>query len=277
MSGGYPSARLGELANWQSLSFANNVDENTGTVLCGGPNAKGSWVQLTSSTAGTSLDATALQFCVYGANAGGAGAVGDPISVDFAIGASGSQSIIIPDVTIIWQNDGCDALVPMSIPKGTQIWARGQGVTAGDNICVGAKVVSSSFLTGEGVAGCDCIGFNSGTTLGTAVTWGQTNKGSYTQLIAATTRDYIGFCLSACIAYGATAGGQFVSDVAIGAGGSEYIIVNDVIYSSAGSYITNPISTFYPVPIPKGSRIALRGLHSNSGTATAYQTLYGFY
>lgn len=88
-------------------------------------------------------------------------------------------------------------------------------------------------------------------------------KGTYTQIIAATDFDIgmIGFQVNtALFSAGTQVGG--VWDLAIGSAGNEKVIVPNVLCGGAATSVTY----WYPIFIPKGSRIAFR-LQSESTTS----------
>lgn len=94
-----------------------------GTALTGGAGSKGSYVELTSATVPTSKDYAGLFLCFdLAAQAG-------PIKclVDIAIGGSGSQVVIIPNLVLapVVAFSAMDVeVIPVEIPAGTRVWAR---------------------------------------------------------------------------------------------------------------------------------------------------------
>jgi hypothetical protein len=138
----------------------------------------------------------------------------------------------------------------------------------------------------EGIAGYDAIGFNASTSGGTAIDPGTTanTKGSWVPLTASTAVDYVGI-LVALDGTNQTAWSfqNWLVDLAIGASGSELIIVPNFFADAPGTSATtvNTIGSvqFLPIPIPAGTRIAARA-QCSTNTATQRQlgiTVYGAY
>ena len=107
-------------------------------------------------------------------------------------------------------------------------------------------------------------------TQGTSVTPGTSNKGNWAQLIASTTSDTYGLviCINSNTASSASRG--TITDIGIGSSGSEVVLVPDLISGNAGGYSLGGLWYYFPVFIPKGSRIAARG----QGTVTTSYRVY---
>jgi hypothetical protein len=274
MSGGYPTG----------LSICSGNDYGTSgaqgaTVTSGAANTKGSWLQLTSSAA---ADISMLYICTnYYANSGN-----DQMAFDVGVGASGSEVAIVSNLMC----DGCfstgvggqgsgDILIPISIPAGTRISARCQSsATAGsDQGSISVKGWDSAFSQVDGCSGVDAIGFQSASTKGTAVTCSTNNtKGSYSQITASTSRDYIGLFGAMDLQHSNINPGDMTWDIAIGASGSEKIIVPSyACWGAAAGGLYPPVMQFLPIQIPAGTRLAARV--ATKTAATVGLTLYGVY
>lgn len=98
-------------------------------------------------------------------------------------------------------------------------------------------------------------GANLTTSQGTTITSGSpaNTKGSYTQLVAATARDYQGLMV---VIGGNSASSDALTDIAIGAEASEQIIAPN-LYCDA-ILMNNMFTYLLPLRIPGGSRIAAR-------------------
>ena len=125
MSGGFAS--LAALCNGQSVgaSIAAYTSGGTSVPFSATANTKGAYTQLTAATA---FDAMAVLIkVVYGNNTGPDTAV----AVDIAVGASGSEVVVVPNLNL---NDGPSgttystmvmySLIPLTIPAGTRVSAR---------------------------------------------------------------------------------------------------------------------------------------------------------
>jgi hypothetical protein len=93
--------------------------------------------------------------------------------------------------------------------------------------------------------------------------------GSYTQITSSTTRDYDGIILNANFLFPESTlvtNCEITIDVAIGASGSEQILCDKLrlpqTYGDLSAWVS--ISTYLPIAVPRGSRIALR---ANGGPA----------
>jgi hypothetical protein len=198
-------------------------------------------------------------------------------ALDIGIGASGSEVVVASNLMETANDSGYNVsnyCFPLSIKAGTRISARAQTSTSSSNTLFFQVILfDGAFTEIEGYAGVDALGFNSATTLGTAVATSSGAKGAYVQMAASTARDYAGIMMAMDIQGGS---GFYIADIdiAIGASGSEMIIIPDFyIWVNGGGSLTMP---YAPVPIPKGTRIAARALEANSG-ATIGITLYGVY
>lgn len=120
--------------------------------------------------------------------------------------------------------------------------------------------------TGLGGSYATAVGVDTSTSRGTAVTCsGSTNtKGSYAQLTASTPIDADGFDF---VFMRPSAAGMYMYDVAIGAGGSEQIILANICFDTLSQ--TDGESVFIPLPIKAGTRVAVRSQHSTTASATS--------
>lgn len=269
MPGGFP---LG-------LDVCNGTDQGTATgtsqgtsITAGAANTAGSFTQLVASSA---IDASWMIVICNQASAAGA------LAVDIAVGASGSEKVIAQQIVSV-EASGAAVAFPCSIPAGTRISARAQSSTASATVGVSVILFDGAFTQMDGNGGADSIGFVSGSTTGTTVTASaSTNtKGSYAQLVASTTRDYIGL-FGAFDTGGTTTAHHNLLDIAIGASGSEQVIIpNFPAVSSAQGLSANLFSPenipFTPILIPAGTRIAAR-MQSNVASSAMHVTLYGVY
>jgi len=201
-------------------------------------------------------------------------------AVDIGIGGSGSEVVVAQQLMASGATateGGHHYLIPCAIPAGTRIAARGQG--SASDTCYVSIVLFDAGFSGEGCAGVDAVGFQAGTTVGSSIvpSASANTKGSYTQLVAATSADYDGFYLSFNNVKASVTNAYYLLDVAVGALGSESVIVPNIVLTPGGM-ITSPGSTGpFWINIPAGSRIAARA-QASSASATAFGLmLYGIY
>lgn len=242
-------------------------------------NTKGAWTQLISSTPS---DATWMMIC---AKWKPTSAAQTRVAFDIGVGAGGSEKVIVSNV-VLWcyatNNGSFDAIaLPIQVPAGTRVSARCQatGTSGASSLWLVLQMFDGSFLV-EGAAGVDALGFVSSTTLGTAITPGVSGaKGSYAQLIASTARDYVG--IFAAMDQQTFSDANYYDDcydLAIGAGGSEKIIVPDFnAISGVQNGMIKAWWPYLPIPILAGSRIAARMACQGSPAIGMGLTVYGVY
>ena len=112
-----------------------------------------------------------------------------------------------------------------------------------------------------------------GSSLGANFTCGANDaKASWTELNASLTRDYAGFVLQ--IGDMGTANQTYLIDIAIGGAGSEKILVENVYVDASGTFYAGDNFDF-PIVLPKGARLAIRGQTSNGSNVTVRAQIHG--
>ena len=241
----------------------------------GSTNTKGSYTQLIAATTSDACAAVVTLNLILEAAA--------TSSVDIAVGASGSEHIIIPDLICPLGGDTIlntsSIMLPVNIPAGSRIAARTQCSTASKTVGISMQLFDGAIYGHEGAGGVDAIGFSSAATVGTAVVAGSQAKSAYVQLTAATARDYRGIFI-ATDAQSSNSNGtsrRTFYDIAIGASGSEQIIIPDWSNMTWAGLCVGYFSPFFEIEIPAGTRIAVAAGDTQSGTATTGVTVYGVY
>lgn len=206
----------------------------------------------------------------------------DGYSMDIGIGAAAAEKVIIPDLWFplnisITKFSATVVPLPFTIKAGTRISQRVQShftpATGDDStVYVNLQLFDTGFAIPEGFGGIDTLGFVSATTTGTSVTPGNQTMGSYAQIVASTSRDYSG--IFASIKHTAAFTQIRAYDIAVGAAASEQIIVNQIWFDQEGSV---GWTQFFPVQIPSGSRVSMRGYSQSSDVTAALVVLYGVY
>jgi hypothetical protein len=166
--------------------------------------------------------------------------------------------------------------LPIAIPAGTRIAIRSSGNKAADATNAAATRLYDSGFGAEGCAGADAIGFTATTTTGTTITAGSAAGvyGAYTQIIAATARDYVGFVID--FLNGSDIDWHLAT-IAIGPWGSEIPIIPNIgFYCSPLNYSNTVLGPFY-IPIPAGTRIAARLDDWYGGNEQVDIILHGLY
>lgn len=237
------------------VTLGNTTANYGGTTLAGSTTAKGAWTQIAASTP---VDAHEIIVDLMPSYVGGT----DTAVVDIAVGASGAEQIIIPNMLYSqdqWNGFATGKLrFPMQIPAGSRISGRCQI----KNAYVPQATVTLINNGAKNNAGQTIVtDYGTSTTYGTALTPTTGAKSAWVQLAATTSYDLSGFYLVL------GNGGSSVTttlwaaiDVGIGAAGSEQVVLPDYmagVDSNAEIYL--PVySDFIGMNIPAGSRIAVR-------------------
>ena len=282
MGGGWPIGY--ELCNGNdqnTYNFASGTPGGGGIAVVAGNGVYGS---LTQIVAATTFDTEwMIVFCTVPASYGSSWAW--QALCEIAIGPSGSERIIIPDLSFqIAQSANLNSFYsfPISIPKGTRISAACcEPVSNADTYGVHLQLFDGGFTQMSGAQGVDSIGMTVSTTLGTAVTPGNQVMGSWTQLIAATVHDYMGIIITMDNQNTAPQSDHWGFDIGIGPSGSEQVLVQSWPMSAAwtgsnGIASINSPSPFFPTPVPARSRLAVRSI-SHGGATGQSITVYGIY
>lgn len=235
----------------------------TNITSAGSANTKGSWIQLTASAPHT-VDGIIVQLVDYSAST-------RDFLVDIGIGAAASEVALINNLYCgsTPETPVYTYFLDVSIPAGTRISARSQAGAATQN-CVCTVLLLARGPGSSGLQKVTTIGATTASTAGTSIDPGASanTKGAYTQLIASTVEKIS--ALAVCIgnqAQQSRTQGRWLIDISIGAGGSEKIIIPDLVATCAVNRSILPGVVFVPVEIPSGSRIAARAASDNN-TAT---------
>lgn len=172
--------------------------------------------------------------------------------------------------------------LPLAIPSGYTVSGRfSASILTGATMSVDIVAWETNLL-GTPAAAIDTIGFNSTTTLGTPVLSGVSGAfGAYSQLIGATSYDYLGLLIAfdaQNASTGFTAGTQYQINLAIGASGSEVVIVPGIPLQTVSGATVGLVPRSWPlipVRIPAGSRIAAAVSSSAASADILGLTLYG--
>lgn len=242
------------------------VDTSTSlatAVTTGAANTKGSYAQLTAST---DFPASGVLLC-FTSNANTA----SRFLVDIAIGGAGSETIIINNVVCraeLSSSINIHMYFPISIPSGVRLSARAQSEDAGVVIRVSATIVGGGFASQSPYSKVITLGADTANSDGkfyqTSGTANNTKSG-YQELSASTSAPIKAISVVS-IHICATANAGILLDIAVGAAGSEVVIVPNIAYSLDITNQVVPTSTgFFPCSIPAGSRVSYREQISANG------------
>lgn len=282
---------LGAGLRSQDMNTAGNTASGgVSTVVTGGAtaNTKGSWSQLIAST---SFDAMGLLLYVSTQYQD------TRYLIDVGIGASGSETVVVSNLLFGVPTGICLPIyIPIAVPSGSRIAARCQDNFGSSGAYLSANIIAGGWIDPPSFSSVTDYGTSTSTSGGTTVDAGGTanTKGSYTQIVASTTYTHKGMMIASTRPTPATAMAADytqIADVAIGASGSEQIIIPNLrmvasIQSGGatgsplaftGRGMLNPAYTpFMLCDIPAGSRIAIRQ-QSTSTNATDRTCAYAVY
>ena len=261
-------------------SLGETTASSDGTTLTAGTaNTKGSYSEVEASI---SRNYESCIVCLAKSS------VAADFLVDIAIGASGVEQVIIPNLRLDSRKvlGGWAAIYtfPIRLPQGQRLSARVQSSTASATCSVLVVGLARGFPAAKGFSRAIAIGANGATSRGTGVDAGATanTKGSYAELSSSTPAAIAG--LVAAIGNNADTGrvagsASFLFDIAIGASGVEQVLVPNLMLScdSNSDTVKPPTIGFLPVEIPISTRVTARSQCTDNaaGDRTFDLTLYG--
>lgn len=220
------------------------------TAVTAGNGAKGSYVELISSTARATERINV--FLAYPS------ATKQPLTVYIAVGAAASEVDVLaftawvgtgaPDVLEFPVSIGSGQRVSAAMASDSSVPATDISISLGDESGYGT---SNSYELTDLTSGNQGIDVDPG---GTANT-----KGAYSELIASTSIDYDYFVLCLGLSNNNNmTNGRFLIDIATGAASSEVVLIENIPYSQDSSENGSPPFIPFWEPIPSGTRIAVR-------------------
>ena len=247
-------------------------------------NTKGSWTQL---VAASDHDARGIGIALNTPDDSGSPGRWDAL-IDIGIGAAGSEQVIVPNLllsSVFKGGNGKFYFFAIFIPKGSRIAARLQCSTGSRTCYVQVSLAAALFASGavgQKVAALGAATADSGGA-GVSTSASDNTKGSWSEIVASTAEQYTGLTLTVGHRAAAVSGGadsNFLIDIGIGGAGSEQVLIGDV-YTTC-DYDTEdfePKVQFFPVLVPKGTRLAARAQVSNAAAAAGNRdidvVLYG--
>lgn len=234
------------------LGFPSPVESSAPVTVTASAstNTKGSWVELIAST-----DANAYWINVSAAISGRGNAIDTSFLLDIGTGASGSETVRIADLGMGYR-DGRSTLLPIYVPSGTRVAARGQSNVASRAATVSCQVLSDLAPTTLGQT-LDTYGATTATSRGTNLPTSNT----YVEITSSTTQAY-----KALVATPTGSGTTFQPDtstytIARGASGSEIELFSFDVETFSTELLTisdKELSTVYVGDIPAGTRLAVK-------------------
>lgn len=222
-------------------------------------NTMGSWVTLIASTpfaADTLTVANMSQTFLSGSDTS--------MLMDIGVGASGSEVVVVAGIPMGGHPAGPRTMpIPLRIASGVRIAARSQSVVASENCFPGLTLsAATGWFPSGGGAVVDSYGVSSSISGGTAIAdIGSTNtKGAFTELTSGTTRRCRFLLPLPCLpASNTILAGNYLYDVAIGASGSEQVILPNLGFvMTTTEEMRQPSLQPFPVDLPSGTRLSAR-------------------
>lgn len=270
------------MADWRLPSSAvfETIGQGSGstfgtTVSESSIHTKSSWTEISASI---SRDWTGFWFWTQREGSS------EQALFDVGIGAAGSEQAIIQNIPVIcWQfNHAVNHFIPIAIPAGTRVAVRAQFNNAPSD----ADVCITGFHAPNmrGFSRADDMGADTANTKGTLVDGNESSKGNYVELEDSALHLYGALLATPTQADGNSRPDEnpndYMTDIAVGAAGSEEVIIPDMYTTVVGDELGAGIgSIFFPaIRIPSGSRIAMR-TRGTGATGDDQQSwvLHGFY
>lgn len=229
---------------------------------------KGAYVEVIASTGGE------VDRLLILSGASSSSTVNSSALMDIAVGAAGSEVVVIPDVFIGYAPAALWWDIPIAIPSGARISARYQSARTSTNCAIQVVALKRSNEAIQRPASYTVsIGTDTSTSQGVTLTSGAGSKGAYAELTSSCPVSLQGVQIGIGQASSTNASsGTIRVDIAVGAAGSETVIIPDVQALGANTEnIARNINApfFWPVRIPHGARIAARASNS-AGSGAAY-------
>lgn len=241
----------------ENAGASTAVSRGTTITAAATANTKGSYTQLVASTA---FDASYILVMIDDH------AAAVDYLIDIAIGAGGSEQVILSNLIATGGTGslsyGMTYLFPINIPEGSRVTARCQASTLSSAVRISVLLFGAGIANPETQTIVTTYGDNTVDSGGVSVDSGgvANTKGSYSQIVATTT-----YAVSSIIVAignqrnGVRSSQSWLMDIAIGAGGSEQVIVPNLVFNASTSPdIVTPQYYYLPLTIPEGSRIAVR-------------------
>lgn len=258
---------------------SNTGDSGGVTVSITGTDTKSSYVEVIASTAedyeGFFVKASRLSTITE-------------VALDIALGASSSEVDLVNDLLLSGMRADAVPLVfvPLPIPSGSRVSVRGASSRTSTDVEVSIVGVASSSIENAcltGTTGVDTHGFNSGDTGGVQIDPGGTanTKNGYVEVVAATSNaaKYLGMAIAGQENF-TLSDAENLIDIAIGAGGAETNIIENIQVSTRADFDGRQPSWFlFPIEIASGSRLSVQAQSSEiDATDRVFDVvLYVFY
>lgn len=246
------------IGDFRAPSAVASTSSGTTVTTGGSAHTKGSWAEITASTP---INADAVIVVLRGAS-------GADTLTDIAVGASGSETVIFENLyhgngTSPSIGHGATYSIPASIPAGTRISARSQGHAASQSLKVDLYLMKGGVAFPSARGRVTAYGANTADSGGVVLNPGGTahTKSVYKEITASTVNPITSLIAAfPLVGDPSNANADYLVDVAVGAAGSEVVVVGDFHFASAsiGNAHHPMVTPTFQVAIPAGTRIAVR-------------------
>ena len=251
-----------------ALEIGLDLSLTIGTALT--PNAsadtKGTWVELITAAANTE-QSNNLWVCMFDP---AAGAQDTAFLVDIGVGGAGVEEVICPNL-FGWISgvDGKAADVynfPIDIPAGARIAARNQASIGSEISNIHIIRSRSGGMQSAGMGSVIAYGEDIGVTGGVLCVAGDANAfGVWTEITSSTTERIKGFVVACFRNAGSWSSAPLTYQVGVGgAGVEETIFSGQPVLASNSEFAVSAISSFIPVEVAGGTRLAIRAQSSSA-------------
>lgn len=232
-------------------------------------NTKGVYTELITST-GYDADGIMVQLQVNDVLAGGL--------MDFAVGGSGSEQIIMANVLIGQMARASTwVFIPINLPAGSRVAARVQCTISNQAFAIATHLYRAGLWGPPPGGTIVTFGADTSDSGGQVIDPGGTidTYGSWAQLSASTGQDIAAVFLMVGNRQNSAPvdqAGNFYLQLGIGAAASETVVWGPIRFGSSIRGLYGPLpSVWFPVSIPAGSRLAAR---ARAGTNNATDRLF---
>ena len=229
------------------------------------PNLKGDWVKIVNPPPVAAVGA-AISFRVRPTAPSAR-----KYLIDMGMGTSGAIIPFCPNMLLQVGGavqQGESFLMPVTIPKSTEIWARAQSQSSGAaDIRLGIRYLTGGFQRPSPYGIAMTYGVTVDSTAGTLIDPGAVTdtKGAYVEVASSTIMpiNYV-IIFAGNRANAADNNLLFSLDLAVGPAGSEVNIVEEISYFKTSNDYMTPFAHAFPLTIPAGARISARAQSDGS-------------
>lgn len=264
----------GGASRFATYGVSTSTSAGTLVTASASANTKGSYVELASST---DFNAQGIFVCFNKKQ------VSDRYWVDIAVGAAGSETVIISNIVLRDENaDGVHLKMyfPISIPAGSRLSARCQGDVGSVSMYVSVIICSGGVSNQPVYSGVESIGLKHDTdgTYFLTSSLSANTKSAWQEMTSSTSHPIraIDIIFSN---YWSASDAYHLFDIGIGAAGSEQVLISNIADVNRLSRNVNMVNSgIIPCSIPSGTRISYRGQTDVPGSGCYFVlSLYGYY